>query len=348
MVESPAHLFAALWPGKGAPPLMDLPGLASLCGLRRVIVKDESRRGLGNFKSLGGTYAGMRALARAMGDPTHAALLDARGSRRTLPTLICASAGNHGLAVAAAAESAGTHARIYLHAGVSDVRVRRLCDRGAELVRLAGTYDDAVEAAARAPTAGEGLLISDISGRSDDRALGDVMAGYDVMAQEIVGQLPGRGEVELTHLFVQAGVGGLAAALAQGLCERLARPLRVVVVEPAAARCVAAGIAAGIAAGRPVRISGDLASAAEMLSCGQVSAPALEVLLRHRATTIGVDNATLMRAVSWLAQVGGPATTPSGAAGLAGLLAAQSGSPDIPGIALSARSQVLLVVTEGP
>jgi diaminopropionate ammonia-lyase len=344
MTETPAELFEILWPGRGATPLLDLPDLARLCGVRRVIVKDESRRTLGNFKSLGGTYAGLSALARAMGAPTIAALLDARRAGRPLPTLICASAGNHGLAVAAAAEVAGTRARIYLGDGVSDVRVRRLSDRGAELVRIAGAYDEAVEAAARAAAAGEGLLIADVSDRADDLALRDVMAGYDVMAQEIVRQLPDLGGVELSHLFVQAGVGGLAAALAQGLCERLVGPPSVVVVEPAAARCVAAGLAAG----RAVRLSGDFASAAEMLSCGQVSASALEVLLRHRAEALGVDDAALRSAVDRLAQAGGPATTPSGAAGLAGLIVATSGTADIHGLGLTAHSQVLLVVTEGP
>ena len=344
MTEAPTALFDALWPGRGPTPLLDLPELAALCGVGRVIVKDESRRTLGNFKSLGGTYAGLAALARVLGEPTIAALLAGRRAGRPLPTLICASAGNHGLAVVAAAEIAGTRARIYLGAGVSEARLRRLSDRGAELVRIAGAYDDAVQAAARAADAGEGLLIADISDRPHDLALRDVMAGYDVMAQEIVRQWPGLCGVELSHLFVQAGVGGLAAALARGLCERPARTPSVVVVEPVAARCVAAGLAAG----RAVRLGGDLASAAEMLSCGQASTPALEILLRHRAVAIGVDDAALRAAVGRLAQAGGPATTPSGAAGLAGLIAATSGTNDANGVRLTVHSQVLLVVTEGP
>ena len=343
MDDRPAELFAALWPGQAPTPLIDLPALAERSGVGRVVVKDESRRPLGNFKSLGGTYAALRALARTCGDATLATLLDARATQRGVPALICASAGNHGLAVAAAAEIAGAKARIFLHAGVSGERVRRLEDRGAELVRVDGVYDDAVEAAAQAAAAGEGLLIADVSDRTDDLALGDVMAGYDVIAEETVRQLPDHGDVEVSHVFVQGGVGGLAAALAQGLHQRLAKPPQVVVVEPAAARCVAAGLAAG----RPVRLAGNLASVAEMLACGQVSAPALELLLRYRAAAIGVDDATLVEAVRRLAQAGGPATTPSGAAGLAGLIAATAGTAEDLVSGLAARSQVLLVVTEG-
>jgi len=339
-----AGLVDRLWPGQGPTPLVELPGLARACGVARVIVKDESRRPLGNFKSLGGTYAALAALAREMGEPTVAAMLDARRAPSPLPRLICASAGNHGLAVAAAAEKAGAPARIYLYDGVSEVRARRLAERGAELVWVAGDYDDAVAAAARAAAAGEGLLIADISERTDDPATADVMAGYDLIAQEIAGQAPGLGGGVPTHLFVQAGVGGLAGALAQGLGERLAPPPRIVVVEPAAARCVAAGLAAG----RPVRLDGDPSSAAAMLACGQASAPALEMLLRRRASAIGVDEAGLARAVRRLAEAGGPATTPSGATGLAGLMAAPPGSAEAAELGVSAESRILLIVTEGP
>ena len=341
-MEDIAELFGRLWPDCGPTPLIELPQLARLCGVARVFVKDESRRPLGSFKSLGGTYAGMRALARAMGDSTVAALITARPEQRVLPTLICASAGNHGLAVAAAAEIAGAKARIYLAGAAAEARVRRLTVRGAQVVRVAGAYDDAVEAADLAAAQGDGLLIADIADSWDDQAVRDVMAGYDLMAREIVKQLPNLSDAAPTHVFVQAGVGGLAAALAHGLCGRLALAPKIVVVEPSAARCVAAGIAAR----RPVRLLGDPTSAAEMLSCARASAPALDILLRHNACAIGVDEAMLLTAVAHLRQAGGPATSPSGATGLAGLLAARRRPAEADDVL--ADSQVLLIVTEGP
>jgi diaminopropionate ammonia-lyase len=336
-----AVLFGALWPGSGPTPLLDLPELAARCDVAQVLVKDESRRPLGTFKALGGTYAGLRALARTAGAPSVAALLAAKPAREALPPLICASAGNHGLAVAAAAQFAGTRARIFLAADADETRIRRLTTAGAEVVRVQGDYDDAVAVAAKAAAEGAGLLIADISQRRDDPATADVMAGYGLMAQEIDEQLRAGGGRTPTHLFVQGGVGGLAAALGQGLCDRLALSPRIVVVEPAAAACIAAGLAAG----RPVRLRGDLTTAAAMLSCGQASAPALQILMRLRAVAIGVDEAALQTAIVSLHQAGDLATTPSGAAGLAGLLAARAAGTQ--NLGLTEQSIVLLVVTEG-
>jgi diaminopropionate ammonia-lyase len=341
--DTPAALLA-VWPSLAPTPLVDLPRLATRCGVAKVVLKDERLRPLGSFKALGGVYAGLRALARATGLPDIATLVAARRPRETLPTLICASDGNHGLAVAAAAELAGAPARVYLHGGVPPARERRIAARGAKVVRVGGTYDDAVFEAARAAACGEGLLIADTAGDEDAPVVADVMAGYGLMAQEIVDQLRAMSDERLTHLFVQAGVGGLAAALAEGVRGRMAGDRRVVVVEPDKAACVAAALEAG----RAVRVPGDLKTSAEMLSCGVASAPALKPLLRHGATAITVGEAALADAVATLAACGGPATTPSGAAGLAGLLAAPPGSQPARDLGIDGSSRVLLIATEGP
>jgi diaminopropionate ammonia-lyase len=342
-VVTPAALLA-VWPRHVPTPLVDLPRLATRCGVAKVVLKDEGLRPLGSFKALGGMYAGLRALARATGLPDIAALVAARRPRESLPALMCASDGNHGLAVAAAAGLAGAPARVYLPDGVPPARARRIAAHGAELVRVRGTYDDAVGAAARAAARGEGLLIADTSADEDDPVVADVMAGYGLMAQEIVDQLRAMGDERPTHLFVQAGVGGLAAALAEGLRSRMAPDPRIAVVEPERAACVAAALKAG----RVVPVPGDLKTSAEMLSCGVASAPALKVLLRHGAVATTVGETALAEAVTTLAACGGPATTPSGAAGLAGLLAAVPGSPPARALGLDGRSRVLLVATEGP
>src|SRR5262249_27851249 len=97
----------AIWPCHAPTPLVDLPRLATRCGVARVVLKDEGLRPIGSFKALGGMYAGLRALARATGLPDFESLVAARRPRGSLPALMCASDGNHGLAVAAAAELAG-------------------------------------------------------------------------------------------------------------------------------------------------------------------------------------------------------------------------------------------------
>lgn len=338
--ETPAALLR-LCPVHAPTPLLDLPALAHALGVASVLAKDEGRRPLGSFKALGGVYAGLLALARAAGLPV-AALLDPAQARTALPPLVCASDGNHGLAVAAAARLAGAEALVFLPAIVPEARAARIAAKGARIVRVPGTYDDAVQAAHDAAQDGRGLLVADTGSDSADPVVADVMAGYAVMADEIRTQLAEAGHPAPTHLFVQAGVGGLAAAMAEGLHDTLAAPARVVVVEPAAAACVAAALAAG----RPVPVPGALETAAEMLSCGEASAPALAILRRHRAAALPVSEAALLAAPGFLCAHGGPATTPSGAASLAGLRTALSGPASAAGLALSPASRVLLLVTE--
>lgn len=232
---------------------------------------------------------------------------------------------------------AGGGARVFLHAGVPDARARRIAAEGAEIVRVAGTYDDAVDAAAA--EAGSGILIADTAADPDDPVVADVMDGYGVIAHEVRAEIEATRAARPTHLFVQAGVGGLAAALAQGLQAWMAAPAVIAVVEPEGVACVAAASAAG----SPVRLAGALDTVAEMLSCGEASAPALAVLRRHGVRGVVASEAVLARAPATLRAAGGPATTPSGAAGLAGLVAARGSHQ----CALTEGSRVLILVTEG-
>ncbi len=318
-------------------PLIECRDLARRADVGRVFIKVEGERPLGSFKSLGGMLAGQRALARAA----------ERNDRTRLDTcsgLICASDGNHGLAVAAAAQRAGVPALIYLPASVSQTRADRIAALGGKVRRIAGTYDDAVAAAAAAAAHGEGLLISDTSSDPNDMVVKDVMAGYGVLAAELTEQCNAHETACPTHLFVQAGVGGLAAAMADGLQTILQPPGAILVVEPENAACVAAAMAAG----RPVQISGDLHTSAHMLSCGLASAPALQTLQRHRAQSVTVDEQALDEAVAIMLASGGPLTTPSGAAGLAGLLKIAAAAPLRARYHLGPDSIVLLIATEGP
>jgi diaminopropionate ammonia-lyase len=340
--DSPAALLS-LCRAYASTPLLDLPDLASALGVASVLAKDEGHRPLGSFKALGGVYAGLRALARAAALPV-TALFDPAQPRVPLPTLVCASDGNHGLAVAAAARLAGARARVFLPAIVPNRRAVRIVDKSAEVVRVPGTYDDAVLAAAQAAQAGDALLIADTGANPDDPVVADVMAGYGVIAEEIRTQIATDGRPAPTHLFVQAGVGGLAAAMAEGLCAVMAPPARVIAVEPDNAACVTAALAAGC----PVEVGGVLETAAEMLSCGEASAPALRILQRLGAAAFPVPEAALLAAPAFLAAHGGPATTPSGAAGLAGVRQALADEATGARIGLGPASRLLLVITEAP
>lgn len=321
-------IAADVWNELRPTTLRELPELARRAGVGRVLIKDESERPLGNFKVLGGMRAALRALARTSG----------------AAQLLCASDGNHGLAVAAAARRAGTSASIYLPASVSEVRVRRIQAMGARIVQRDGTYDDAVEAAAAAAARGEGLLIADTSSDPNDPGVQDVQAGYAILARELVDAFDRDPAARPSHLYVQAGVGGLAAALADGFRNQMRAPGLLVIVEPESAACVALALERG----RPVRVWGALHTSAEMLACGVASAPALEILKKHPVHSVLVSDEHLDAAVAALIQSAGPQTTASGAAGLAGFLRAAQDKHLRVQHGLAADSSVLLIITEGP
>ena len=217
---------AALWDNYRPTTLLELSDLARQLNVGRVFAKLENERPLGNFKAVGGMTAGLKALAgRPVATPAPPA---------PLPMLICASEGNHGLAVAAAAARAGTKATVFLPSNANPIRADRIKAIGGEIYWIDGTYDDAVEAAAAAAARGEGLLIPDTSPDPNDPVVKDVMTGYGLITQELRDQLP----VRPTHLFVQAGVGGLAAAVVDGLHDFMSAPHRILIVEPESAACV--------------------------------------------------------------------------------------------------------------
>lgn len=349
----PAEIAAALRalsPEYAATPLLDLPALAARLGVAQVLAKDEGRRMLGSFKSLGGTYAALAALARTQGTDIAALVKQRSHESKTrvnalssgLPQLICASDGNHGLAVAAAARLAGAGARVFLHAGVPAARAQRIEAQGAAIVRVAVTYDDSVDAAAAFAKANAGILVSDTVPDVNDPIVRDVMDGYAVIAHEVCQQVEAASHAHPTHLFVQAGVGGLAAAMAEGLAGWMAPPARIVAVEPETCACLAAAFAQG----RIVRIAGDLHTAAEMLACGEASAPAFAILRDAGADVVTVSERALEAAPALLRATGGPDTTPSGATGLAGLAHVRGDHARAEQLGVGADSRVLLVVSE--
>lgn len=321
-------------------PLKYAPLLAERCGVGSVWVKDETQRPLGNFKILGGAVAGLKALA-AWADCTVEILIERRG-KLTLPALICASDGNHGLAVATGAAAAGARATIVLHELVPDARRERIAATGATIEIVAGTYDDAVEHAEKLAAANDAILIPDTSADDDNSIVAVVTKGYEQISREIIDALGDLGAPSPSHLFAQAGVGGLAAAMCTGIGSRLASPARIVVVEPEAAACVEHALSTG----RIERIAGSLETSAEMLACGLASAPAVAVLRQFRASCMTVSEGDLLEAVSLLLEATGIHSTPSGAAGVAGLVSACSDPALREAFQLSETSDVLLICTE--
>lgn len=330
--------------------LHSLPGLAAKLGLGGILVKDESTRlGLGSFKALGGAFAVIRLVldeaGRKLGGPVapEDLMSDPVRSIAAGLTVACATDGNHGKSVAAGARMLGVRAVIFVHQGVSAQRVAAITALGADVRRVPGTYDDSVAEAARQCEANGWHALSDTSWPRYTSVPRRVAQGYTAMVREVCDELGQRP----THVFVQAGVGGLAAAVLAHMSLCLEPRPRFVIVEPERAACLHASAVAGdrvsIPAGEPTLMS--------MLECYEPSLVAWHVIARLADAFLTVDEKEAIRAMQELAlPVAGD--TPivageSGAAGLAGLLSALVVPADKTALGLDERSIVLLFNTEG-
>lgn len=319
--------------------LVEVSAFAQLTNVCRVLVKMESERWLGSFKSLGGAFAALRLIAERTGYSAE----DIVSARRfpVPPRVLCASAGNHGLGVAAMGRIVGAETIIYLHCGVNPVRAQRILETGARIEWVEGTFDDAVEAAACDAKSGDAILVPDTSDDPDSRAVFYVMEGYSVIAAELLEQFRDR-DLFPSHMFVQAGVGGLAGAMGLGLSQT-EQPPELVVVEPASAACVGHALASA----RIEPVAGQLSTSAEMLACRLASAPAVRVLKSYGARTMTVSEEHLAHATKCVRTHLQVPTTASGAAGLAGLVAAATDSTVRKKFKLDEQSVVCLVLSEG-
>lgn len=342
------------WPGYAPTRLVELPGLARRSGVAEVRVKDEGGRfGLGSFKALGGAYGVFREVARELnargeGDVVTAADLRtgrfADAARRV--TVACATDGNHGRAVAWGAELAGCRAVVYLPAHVSDPRERAIAGHGARVVRIHGSYDEAVERVEEEARQRRWLVISDTSYRGGERIPRAVMHGYTVLVSEVEGRLSAGSRP--THVFLQGGVGGLAAAVAGYFRDVSTGPApRFVVVEPREADALYQSARAG----RPRAASGSLDTVMGGLSCGEVSPLAWKLLRGAVDAFVRISDEDAVEAMRTLAEgrAGDPPVVAgeSGAAGAAGFLRVAESRRARETLELDDRSRVLLIVTEG-
>jgi len=332
-------------------PLHTLSTLASELGVGAIHVKDEgSRLGLGSFKALGGSYAVIRLVleeaGRQLGRPVDVADLQTPEIRTIASgmTVACATDGNHGRSVAQGAQLVGARAAIFVHSGVSDERVAAIARFGARMIRIAGTYDDSVAEAARVASDKGWTVVSDTSWPGYERIPGLVMQGYTAMVREALRQLP----EPPTHVFVQAGVGGVAAAVAGHLALVLGdRRPTFVVVDPARAACLFETARAG----RPVKIDHGEPTVMAMLECYEPSLVAWRMLSRVADAFMTIDEDDAVAVMNRLARPAGndPAIVAgeSGGAGLAGLIRAAADPGIRAALHLDDASRVLVINTEG-
>ncbi len=337
------------WPGYRPTPLHDLRAVAGRCGVERIWYKDESARfELKSFKALGGAYAVMQVLREAVRnelgvDATLDDLLRQRYADVVARHVIsCATDGNHGRSVAWGCRLFGCRCVIYIHRDVSPGREQAMRDFGAEIVRIDGNYDDSVHIAADEARVQGRIIVSDTSYPGYLDIPRHVMLGYTVMLAEAVAQMDA---AIPTHVFVQGGVGGLAATVCGYFWawwgER--RP-RLVVVEPENANCLQQSARAG----HPVVVEGDLETLMAGLSCGEVSELAWEILALGADDFLTVGEAAVAPTMRLLATGEPPIEAgESAVAGLAALLAARAEPRLWDDLGLSAESRVFVIGTEG-
>jgi len=332
-------------------PLHSLSGLARELGISALNVKDEGQRlGLGSFKALGGAYALMMLVrdeaVRRLGRPVAVDELDSPAVRAIAATMsfACATDGNHGRSVAQGAQMVGAKALIFVHSGVSDARVDAIASFGAEIVRVEGSYDFSVREASRVATENGWTILSDTSWEGYEYIPSLVAQGYTAMVREILDELP----QPPTHVFLQAGVGGFAAAVSGHLSIVLGdrRPY-VTIVEPARAACIYESARQG----RAASVDASQSTIMAMLECHEASPVAFRVLERVADGFMTVDEDTAPEAMLRLATpvAGDPAIVSgeSGGAGFAGLLTALRDPELATRIGLGPQARVLVVNTEG-
>ncbi|UCD25155.1 MAG: diaminopropionate ammonia-lyase [Gemmatimonadota bacterium] len=314
------------WPDYCPTPLVEMSGLARDLGVQQLLYKDEGWRfGLSSFKAMGGGYAVSRIVARYAMESTHAAnmtskdLLSGRYSSATSQvTVTCATDGNHGRSVAWAAREFGCKSVIYMASIVSPFREQAMISLGAEVVRSQGNHEDAAAECRAAASERGWFVVSETENATEPAIAADTLAGYATIMSEVAKRLPS-GEPP-THVFVQAGVGGLAATSAVfcGLQWPQERP-RLVVVESDQADCILRSIEAG----EPITVTGDLDTVMAGLAAGEVSSYAWSILRTGADYAMAIPDEAAVATMQLLATPqSGDTPVVAGESGVASLAAA--------------------------
>ncbi len=339
------------WSGYAPTPLYALTDLAKSLNLGDILYKDEGPRfGLGSFKALGGSYAGLRILQRELSKRLGNAvtLVDIRkgvyADDVAKITLASATDGNHGRSLAWGAGRFGAPCQIYIHRDVSEGRAQAMRDLGATVTRVDGDYDASVDDVRRDADANGWFIVSDTSWQGYTQPPTDVMAGYGVMVNEIEQEL----DTPPSHVFLQGGVGGLAAGVVAGLRQHWGdKAPRVVVVEPELAACLFESAKAGVATNVVIEEETLMAG----LSCGEPSPLAWNILRENAQDFLTIPESTVAPAMRLAGRpIGNDPSIIAGESAVAGLAAVIAGASqdDLRAkLGLNEMSRVLLIGSEG-
>lgn len=270
-------------PGYAPTPLVCLPALARHLGIENLYVKDESSRfGLNAFKALGATWALARILAERLGrnpDGLGFSFFQTAEVREKIKDLVFVTAtdGNHGRGLAWAATQMGCRSHVFMPVGTAGIRQENVRKEGAWVEVTDVNYDDTVRLAARAAREKGWILVQDTAWEGYEKIPAWIVQGYTTMAAETLDQMEGSGMKLPTHMFLQAGVGSMAAAVLGYYAHAFNQACPCTfILEPDQADCMYQSALADD--GRPRAVTGELNTMMAGLACGEPNPQAWQIL----------------------------------------------------------------------
>ena len=298
-----AYRTISSWDNYLSTPLISLNKLNKKLKLNKIFYKDESKRfHLKSFKALGGAYAVEKII---------------KGNDKNV--ISTATAGNHGRSVAWGAQKNGLECKIFISEFVSESRAKVMSNFGADVIRVKGNYEDSLNECIMQSNKNNWQIVQDVAWEDYKLVPKLTMAGYSVMMKETSEQIKNE---KISHVILQAGVGGMAAAMVAGIARYLDYIPQIIVVEPDSAACVLESINKG----KIEKISIEKESIMGGMSCGEVSLVPWEILKNSVHFCVTVSDDYISKTVKYLANkefsnekiIGGECSTP-GIVSLAGL-----------------------------
>ena len=323
-----AYKTISNWNNYSPTPLISLNKLNEKLKLNKIFYKDESKRfHLKSFKALGGAYAVEKII---------------KGNDKTV--ISTATAGNHGRSVAWGSQKNGLKCKIFISEFVSESRAEVMRNFGADVIRVKGNYEDSLNECIKQSNQNNWQIVQDVAWKDYKLVPKLTMAGYSVMMKEISEQIKNE---KISHVILQAGVGGMAAAMVAGIARYLNYIPQIIIVEPDSAACVLASIKTG----KIEKISIDKESIMGGMSCGEVSLVPWEILKNSVHYCVTVSDDYVSKTVKYLANnqfsdekiIGGECSTP----GIASLVGLSNNHEIRKTINLNEDSSVLLFGCEG-
>ena len=323
-----AYKTISNWDNYSPTPLISLNKLNDKLKLNKIFYKDESKRfHLKSFKALGGAYAVEKII---------------KGNDKKV--IATATAGNHGRSVAWGSQKNNLECKIFISEFVSESRAQVMRSFGADVIRVKGNYEDSLNECIKQSKKNNWQIVQDVAWEDYKLVPKLTMAGYSVMMKEISEQIK---DEKISHVILQAGVGGMAAAMVAGIAKYLDHEPKIIIVEPDAAACVLESIKLG----KIEKISIEKESIMGGMSCSEVSLVPWEILKNSVHFCVSISDEYISKTVKYLANkefsdekiIGGECSTP----GIASLVALNNDLEVRKKINLNEDSNVLLFGCEG-